>query len=288
MDPDVRWTRASLMDEAQKLLEAVNLTDITRNVEWIFCELLKCNRAALYAYPEVEVPADLVEKILKMVQRRANHEPLQYILGYTEFCGLRFEVTPDVLIPRPETELLIELVSKRLSSARAPRVLDVGAGSGCIPVSIKYFNPEADVYSCDISQAALNIAATNAQTNKVPVTFFPCDILTQTLPFPEDQRFDVIVSNPPYIPHAEYLELDIEVLKYEPGLALDAGKDPLIFYRAIGQMSLKRLTTTGTLFFETHCDYAKDVAALLISMNFVTAKVHKDLTGRNRFVEARV
>ena len=288
MDPAFRWNRASLMNEAQKRLEAVNITDAARNVEWIFCELLKCNRASLYAYPELAVPADIASDILNLVNRRTNHEPLQYILGYTAFCGLRFEVTPDVLIPRPETELLVDYITNYLKEKSTTHVLDIGAGSGCIAVSLKHFVPHTTVYSCDVSEAALAVARRNAQQNNVSVTFFQCDILSEQLPLPPDRKFDIIVSNPPYIPHDEYLALDTEVLQHEPQLALDTGDDPLLFYKAICHTSVRRLNRGGKLFFETHCDYARDVAALLRKMAFTSVKIHQDLTARDRFVEASI
>ncbi len=286
IDTRLRWTRTSLVAEAIKNLKAVNIGDAERNVEWILCELLKCNRASLYAYPELDVPVDVCQNFVSLLDRRMNYEPLQYILGYTEFCGIRFSVTPDVLIPRPETELLIEHATHFLRTQNRAAVLDIGSGSGCIPVSIKHFNPESTVFSCDVSLPALEIAEANAKAAGTAVSFFQCDILNQQLPLPAEQTFDLIVSNPPYIPVAEYQTLDPEVLAFEPELALNTGEDVLLFYRAIGRVAKRRLKPSGMIIFETHCDYAHEVAALLTNQGFSAAEVLKDLPGRDRFVKA--
>ncbi|MFK7845047.1 MAG: peptide chain release factor N(5)-glutamine methyltransferase [Rhodothermales bacterium] len=280
------WTRTSLMSEGIKNLKAVNIGDAGRNVEWILCELLDCNRASLYAYPELAVPEDICADFVSLLNRRMAHEPLQHILGYTEFCGIRFSVTPDVLIPRPETELLVEHATDFLRKQSTPAVLDIGSGSGCIPVSIKHFNPQALVSSCDVSPPALLIAEANAKAAGTAVSFFQCDILKEELPLPNEQTFDLIVSNPPYIPITEYQVLDPEVLAFEPELALNTGEDPMLFYRAIGHVAKRRLKPSGIIIFETHCDYAHEVATLLTNQGFSAAQVLKDLTGRDRFVKA--
>ncbi len=277
-------SRASLVDEALKRLEPVNIGDVRRNVEWMLCELLNCNRASLYAHPEAIVPEKIVEQFQEMIERRLNHEPLQYILGYTDFCGLRIAVTPDVLIPRPETELLVEQATQMLKTRPSPVVLDIGSGSGCIPISIKHFNPHARVFSCDISRAALELATTNARTLGLDVSFFACDILKKELPANIAAPFDLIVSNPPYIPTEEYQSLDAEVLNFEPRLALDSGDDPLLFYRVITETASTHLAPGGYLLLETHCDYAQDTASLLRQMNFVDVEVLQDLAQRDRIV----
>ena len=287
MDSSPRWTRALLMAKATDRLLAENIGDARRNVEWILCELLKCNRASLYAHPESLVDHTLADQFWRMLDRRLLHEPLQYIVGYTEFCGLRFDVSPDVLIPRPETELLVEHATKILKTIGKPAVLDIGSGSGCIPVSIKHFNPHALVCSCDVSDAALAMASSNAGRLNKAVTFFQCNILDETIPLNTTLKFDLIVSNPPYIPTEEYRQLDKEVLNFEPGLALDSGEDPLQFYRAISTVAINRLHEKGALLFETHCDFAHDVASLLTSKGFHYATVLQDLTNRDRFVLAK-
>ena len=285
-DAQLQWTRASLMAKATDRLLSGNIGDARRNVEWILCELLKCNRASLYAYPESLVKKEIADPFWALINRRLEHEPLQYILGYTEFCGLKFSVTPAVLIPRPETEVLIGLANDYLKNKKQPTVLDIGSGSGCIPVAIKHFNPDASVFSCDISEDALAVARQNANDHKAEVNFFQHDILSETLPLPASLSIDLIVSNPPYIPEEEYHGLEKEVLNFEPGLALSSGPDPLLFYKAISKVAAHRMATDGTLLLETHCDYASDVAQLVAEDGFSDAQVHKDLADRDRFVTA--
>ena len=280
-----QWTSALLMAKAIERLTSRNIGDARRNVEWIFCELLKCNRATLYANPELIITPEIAAKMEALLTRRLAHEPLQYILGYTEFCGLRINVTPDVLIPRPETELLIELANDCLKDQNNPVILDIGSGSGCIPIAIKHFNAHAQVYSCDISEPALEVARANAAYHKTPVTFFRSDILT-SLSLSDSQMFDLIVSNPPYIPTREYRTLDKEVLDFEPAAALDSGDDPLSFYKAISTVASQRLRKGGDLLLETHTDYAHNVASLLSQNGFHNVQVLKDLAMRDRFVKA--
>ncbi len=286
VDTRIGWTRTSLITEGTRILEAINIGDARRNVEWILCELLKCNRASLYAHAEKEIAADILQAFNAMLQRRQQHEPLQYILGYTVFCGLRINVAPGVLIPRPETEVLVERAQQHLATHPDAHVLDIGSGSGCIPLAIKHFVPTATVLSCDISQDALAIARQNATALKLDVHFFQNDILTNTLTLPAHQKFHLIVSNPPYIPETEYRDLDTEVKDYEPALALDTGADPQLFYRAIAQTAAKRLYADGMVLVETHCDHAHDTAACFRKAGFVNTQVLQDLTGRDRFVQA--
>lgn len=287
----LQWTHISLMNEAVSRLKSVNIGDAERNVEWIFCELLNCNRAHLYANPNKIIPTGVVTEILSYIERRINHEPLQYILGYTEFYGLRFEVSPAVLIPRPETELLVEIASTLLKDiledVDAPAVLDLGTGSGCIPVSIKHLVPQATVMGCDISDAALQMARKNAANAGLDVDFFKGDILSPSTVNFSSRPLDVITSNPPYIPEKEYQTLDTEVKNFEPGLALTTGDDPLKFYKALATIGQKNLRSQGILLVETHCDYANDVATLFEKNQFIHTQVIKDLTGRNRFVQAQ-
>lgn len=280
------WVRTSLLDEALKRLASINIGDARLNVEWMLCELLKCNRASLHAHPEAAVDEDVARQFLEMIARRRNHEPLQHILGYTAFCGLHITVTPDVLIPRPETELLVERATAFLETRTHPTVLDLGTGSGCIPLAIKHFDPRARVSGCDISPRALDVARENASRLALPVAFFACDILKQELPPGAQGPFDLMVSNPPYIPTPEYRSLDPEVRDFEPRQALDAGPDPLQYYRALTEMAGTYLLPGGLLLLETHCDYAHAVAALLEARGLANVAVTKDLAGRDRIVQA--
>ncbi len=281
-------SRASLVDEALKRLEPVNIGDVRRNVEWMLCELLNCNRASLYAYPERILPQMVLNGLDTMLKRRINGEPLQYILGFTEFFGLRIDVTPAVLIPRPETELLVERALSLLNDIETPVILDIGTGSGCIPVALKHKLAQAIVHACDVSIDALAVARQNASNLSLPVHFFSCDILAQHQDPPPAAPFQLIISNPPYIPDEEFDGLEREVREHEPALALITGPDPLIFYRTIAEKSRSWLRKNGWLLFESHCDYADAVARLLEQNGFEAIQVENDLAGKPRMVYGRL
>ena len=226
-------------------------------------------------------------------KRLVAGEPLQYVLGFADFFGLKFKVNPAVLIPRQETEELVDWVIQYLKSAhfsQAPNLLDIGLGSGCIGISILKKFPGLQLYGIEKSEAALAVAKENAdlilKTTRQSATFWAGDILdaSQWAAFPS---FEVIVSNPPYIPYRESHLVPEHVQAYEPGLALfveDA--DPLVFYRAIADFSLERLSEGGCLFFECNEFNAPEVASLLRQKGFSPVELRKDLMGAERMVLA--
>ncbi|MBL7962543.1 MAG: peptide chain release factor N(5)-glutamine methyltransferase [Flavobacteriales bacterium] len=207
--------------------------------------------------------------------------PLQYVLGSTLFHGLRIQVDPRVLIPRPETEELVE----RILNARCayPRIVDVCTGSGCIALALKAALPGSEVMGTDVSADALELARANASQLGLEVTFRQHDALCDPLP-----AADLIVSNPPYVPRAEADSLEPHVRAHEPHLALfvDDG-DPLLFYRQIGKAARQVLRPGGELWFETHRDHAVAVADLMRALGFAQASWHADLSGQPRFVHAQ-
>ena len=275
-------TVASLISEGIQNLDASNIKDARRNVEWMLCELLNCNRAVLYGYPEKKVPETLRSEFMKMIRRRNRHEPLQYILGHTSFYGLRIDVSPAVLIPRPETEQVFEKARFFLRGLSSPRVLDLCTGSGCLPIVFHHVYPQAEIYACDISTEALETARKNAVKHEAEVNFFQCDILAKDVYLPTNSPFDIIVSNPPYIPAAEFAGLDPEVNQHEPEMALNAGEDPLMFYRAIAKKAGMWLKPDGALVFEIHCDFAESMVNLMREYEFSDVTIDADLTGRPR------
>ena len=169
------WKRGELLAAAITVLKGANIEHSARNVEWMLCELLACNRAHLLAYPEEPVSAGVVAKLAEMIRRRSNREPLQYILGHTEFLGHRINVTPAVLIPRPETEWIVDEMLRVVPGGST--WLDVGTGSGCIPISIKLADPTSTVFATDVSEAALEVARGNADVLGARVHFFIGDML---------------------------------------------------------------------------------------------------------------
>lgn len=276
--------RIPRINEATHRLEHANIADARRNVEWMLCELLNCSRASLYAYPERNLSTQVLTHLDAMLQRRLDGEPLQYILGHTDFFGLRMNVSPAVLIPRPETELLVEQALKLVECTDTPRIIDIGTGSGCIPIALKHRLPSADVHACDVSPDALEMAKGNAAYHSLTVHFILYDILAVLQDPQPPGPFNLIVSNPPYIPDEEFHELAPEVRDHEPALALITGPDPLVFYRAIAEKSRSWLQQNGWLLFETHCDYADDVARLLEQNGFEEIQVGIDLAGKPRMV----
>ncbi len=283
---DVHTRRAVLADAAARLARA-GVEHARRNAEWLLADVLGCSRAELYAYPARSVTPDCLQRFARMVTRRARREPLQYILGYEEFYGLRLRVTPDVLIPRPETEEVVEEALRLLEAVDAPRVLDVGTGSGCIALAIRHERPDATVYACDVSRAALAVAAANAEALQLDVALFQADVLGERLVDRVAEPLDLVVSNPPYIPDGEAPSLSVDVREYEPGIALFAGDDPLRFYRTIADQAPSLLAEGGWLVLETHADYAGGVGTLLEEAGLVEVQVKRDMSGRARIALAQ-
>lgn len=214
------WTRRSLVEHAVRVLEEAGIEDARRNAEWMAEEVFQCSRLALYMGSEESVSTAEVQRVERMVSRRIVREPIQYILGHADFYGLRLHVTPDVLIPRPETEQVVERALGLLRDVQCPRVLDIGTGSGCIPLALKHERPDATVFACDISERALCVARGNALRLRLDVTFFQADVLNDTFAEQAPAGLDLVISNPPYIPHQEADSLEPEVVAHEPHLAL--------------------------------------------------------------------
>ncbi len=225
------------------------------------------------------------EKVKSVVQRLKNHEPLQYILEEAFFFGLKLRVTPAVLIPRPETEELADLVSK-VELPAGSRILDIGTGSGCLALALKSRFPEANVSACDISPEALEVAKENSISNKLDVEFFQADILnwnTREWPF-----FDVIVSNPPYVTVSEKKQMQRNVLEFEPETALFVDdENPLVFYRLITAFASKYLKKGGFLYFEINENFGPETVSMLRDCGFTELQLKTDLQGKNRMVAAR-
>jgi release factor glutamine methyltransferase len=279
-------TRRELLNRGTRLLESVQVESPRRNAEWLLLDVLHCSRAMLYAFSEEKVPERQVRSFEAMIERRMRHEPLQYILGYAEFFGLRLAVTPDVLIPRPETELVVEEALRLIEPLSRPRIMDVGTGSGCIPLAIKQQRPEAEVFACDVSDCALSIALRNARELNLSVTFLHADLCSPEFARETPGALDLLVSNPPYVPAEEVSTLAPEVRDFEPPQALFVD-DPLYFYRLLVGHAPELLSAGGYIVFEAHIDYARDVGALLAKAGFGDVRVRQDLSGRPRIVSAR-
>ena len=221
-----------------------------------------------------------------VLERLQYQEPIQYILGDTEFYGLPFQVNPATLIPRPETEELVDWILTDLDEKQAYTILDIGTGSGCIGISLKKNRPAANVVAYDISLDALDTAQANAQLNKAQVQFEQIDILkTTTL----SSTFDCIVSNPPYVRQQEQEHMKPNVLDYEPHQALFVpDDDALVFYKHIGKIAKQSLTPNGVLFFEINQYLGTTTVNLLKDIGFTTVELRKDLSGNDRMIKASI
>ncbi len=221
----------------------------------------------------------------KDVAKLTQGVPYQQVVGFSYFLGLKLLINQHVLIPRPETEELVAKILERVEGNHPKNILDIGTGSGCITLALKNALPTSQVFAWDLSLEALKVARSNAKNLQLDVNFFQADILT----FNEkvSNPFDVVVSNPPYIPASEIAEMDKNVRDYEPHLALFVGDDdPLIFYRKIAKYASQNLSKNGHLAFETHYLYAQQVKELLEEMGFTKVVVEVDLYGKDRFVFA--
>jgi release factor glutamine methyltransferase len=223
-------------------------------------------------------------KIKAIVDRLRQFEPIQYILGETFFFGLPLKVTPSVLIPRPETEELVDLILKEGAGYNCS-ILDIGTGSGCIALALKSRLKNALVSGVDISEKALEIARTNGEMNGLDVGFFQADILNwQSFVWP---AFDVIVSNPPYVTESEKKLMHKNVLDFEPHGALFVDNaNPLLFYSHIAQFAIEKLNINGRLYFEINENFGPETEKLLAGFGFGSIKVVADIHGKNRFVRA--
>lgn len=273
-----------LLDDAIRRLEESGITSARRSAEWLLCEATGLGRTDLYAHPNILVESEAISRFDAMLVRRLRHEPLQYILGCTEFYGIHLELTPAVLIPRPETEEVVGAALGLIDERTAPRVLDVGTGSGCIAIAIKHERPDAGVWAFDISDEALSVARRNAATNRLDIQFFLCDVWKYDAVDAMPRNVDLVIANPPYVTEEERAFLESEVRDYEPHLALFAGTDPLLAYRRIASMGSELLADGGWIVFETHAEFGIRVAEVLGNAGYVSVGVRRDLMGLPRIV----
>ncbi len=252
---------------------------------WICENELGYSFSDILAYKINNLSCSGTLKIEEIISRLKNYEPIQYILRKTEFYGLPFFVNNSVLIPRPETEELVEWIIKE-NGERPIDILDIGTGSGCIAVSLAKNLPSVNVFAWDISAEALMVAKKNAELNEVDVKFENLDIL-KTVNC--SKKFDIIVSNPPYVTDSEKKEMEKNVLAYEPHLALFVPDDnPLMFYDRISDFALQNLFPGGKVYFEINRAKSDVVAQLLKKKGFAEVEVRKDISGNERMISAQI
>ena len=244
---------------------------------------LELQRVDLVLNTQLSIPKEKFEHLYNALARLKTQEPIQYILGETEFYGLPFKVSKDTLIPRPETEELVEWIINDCKNKGYISILEIGTGSGCIPVALAKNLPNAAVSSIDISKNALTVAKENAFLNNVSVNFIEQDILkTNKLP----QQYDIIVSNPPYVRELEKAEIKPNVLENEPHLALFVdNNNPLIFYSKIADLAINHLNKKGLLYFEINQYLGKETVEMLTQKSF-RSELRKDLFGNDRMTKS--
>jgi len=264
------------------------------SLAWLsISHVCKIERAEYLNLKDTEVPTDKNVSLLKILEELITGKPLQYVIGETEFYGLTFKVNPSVLIPRPETEELVEWILSDLRKSKISieglKIIDIGTGSGCIPISLKKNLPEAQLYALDISTEALGVSKQNAAFNQTMVNFIQADILNLLNEQLTDEKFGIIVSNPPYVTDSEKQQMLPNVLQHEPHLALFVSdNDPLIFYKAIADFTLKHSDTNGSLYLEINENLGEETVQLLKHMGFKNIELRKDLSGKDRMIRCQL
>ncbi len=255
-----------------------------------FSEYFGFSRSDMVLKKEMRLSESELLKFFRVIRKLKMHVPIQYILGNTEFYGLKLKVNEHVLIPRPETEELVDWIISDVTSSvvekKSLKILDIGTGSGCIAIALKKNMPDAEVYALDISSNALSVAKENAEINNAEINFLQGDILanSQIHQFAKSP-IQIIVSNPPYITEKEKTEMSANVLDHEPHTALFVpDNDALLFYRAILDFAKEKLAPGGKVYFELNSTYAAAVAELAAEKGFINCSIRKDLNGKERML----
>lgn len=273
-----------LLLQGEEILKKNNIDDAKIDA-WLLMEyVFGITKSWFLLNRDQKEEGPLVEKYLDLIYERSTHKPVQHIIGSQEFMGLEFFVNEDVLIPRQDTELLVEETIKiaKEKNHNNIKILDMCTGSGCIAISLSKFLENAQITGVDISTKALRIANKNAINNETECEFIQSDLFQNI-----NEKFDIIVSNPPYIKREEINKLMLEVRDYEPINALDGGEDGLLFYRIISKDAINHLVNGGYLLFEIGFDEAETVMEILRSNGYKDIKLLKDLAGLDRVILAK-
>ncbi|MCM1224738.1 MAG: peptide chain release factor N(5)-glutamine methyltransferase [Lachnospiraceae bacterium] len=274
-------TYREMLDMGEKFLGDADITEARSNAWLLLAMTCRIDRSFYYLHMDGEVLPEQLSEYQSVLKKRAEHIPIQYITGETEFMGLKFKVNSNVLVPRQDTETLVEEVVK--SARPGMKILDLCTGSGCIMVSIMHYVPKIFGFAADISRQALNVAKENAKLNETPIHFEQSDLFDNIR-----GTFDIIVSNPPYIRSADIPGLMPEVGQFEPVEALDGKEDGLYFYRKIIEKSGSHLNPGGRIFFEIGYDQGADVCDLLLHAGYEEVKVVQDLAHLDRVVTGKL
>lgn len=271
------WKIVDVIQWVTSFFNEHNIQNARLDADIIISNVLDLKRLELYLHFDQIVSTSEKEIIRSYIVRRANHEPLQQILGFTSFYGYDIKVTQDVLIPRPETELLVEELL--LPIYQFDSVLDIGTGSGAIAIALKLEKNNLTIDAVDISEKALEIAKENAKNNNGEIAFFASDLFSNV-----QKKYDLIVSNPPYISEHDYKLLDVGILKYEPRLALVADENGVKIYRQIIEEAANYLHNNGLLAFEIGYNQAEEICRIAKKNQFMLIKQKKDLNDFDRIL----
>lgn len=283
-------TLNDILNSSVDYLTQKNIENPRLNAELLLCHVLKLNRVDLYVNYKRSVTAEEIDQIETLLTRRAAHEPLQYVIGETEFMFVHLNVNKSVLIPRPETEILVEFIVDyvhTLDRNDVPsKILDIGTGSGNIAISLAKALPETRLSAIDISPEALDVALENAIMNGVAnsIRFQEDDVLADDFGLIFPDKFDIVVSNPPYIREPDYQKLPDEIRLYEPQQALLAADNGLIYYKAIARSCDRLLRNRGLIACEIGSDQRDDVMRVFSSARLSSIRCLKDLAGNDRIV----
>lgn len=277
----VEYSLKGLLADGAKMLTQAGIDEAELDARYILEYITGLNSAQYFIHSEDIIEKNKAEEFFRLIERRSKRIPLSYVIGTRDFFGLTFKVDENVLIPEQETELLVEEVIKH---SEGKSVLDMCTGSGCIAISIALFGKPSKVAASDISEKALEVARENAKSLKAgEISFIQADMFENVT-----DKFDIIVSNPPYIETGEIDELMPEVRDYIPRLALDGDIDGLKFYRIISKEAVKKLNKNGRIFYEIGYNQSRAVASILLENGFTDVKIMKDYSGLDRIVMAKL
>ena len=277
------WRIIDIIKWGEDYFKTKKFDNPKQEIEWLLCDLLGLKRIDLYVKFEDKINDINLNKLKSWINRRVKREPLQYITGITEFYGLKFKTTPQALIPRPETERLVEIALNNIGENSVSKLLEIGTGSGCIPIAISHEKPSLNILSLDISRDALALAETNAELNNCKnIKFLAMDFLNE---IPEG-KFDFLISNPPYIPVKEIEQIMPEVKDYEPRMALTDNSDGLTFYHRIAKKVRTLIKPKGVILLEVGTgDHPQKVFSLFKQAGYNQLELIKDFNNNERILK---
>jgi len=278
-----------IIDEIhQQLVGKYPEKEIDSFVRILFKHYMNKRFVDIYMQSESVLPANTIQQIKTAVDELKQYRPIQYIIGCTEFYGLQFEVNPDVLIPRPETEELVDWIVKGYERNSHLSIVDIGSGSGCIAVTLSVNFPNANLWAIDISEKAQSVAQRNAANNNVKINHLVADVLKYDMMGFEPDSLDVIVSNPPYVTLSEQGQMSPNVLENEPHIALFTPEDDsFVFFKRIAAFAFKSLKKNGKIYFEINENHPDEVAKILEQYCFSDISLRQDINGKWRMISAR-